>query len=75
MLPVQSGKEDKTKTERLLCKTNNQNSSETNDLVTNSPLKIVGDYSSFDISYKNDYGTAERQVYISSIIVEYSCLY
>lgn len=72
---IMSGEEDKTQTERLLCKTYNQNSFKANDLVTNSPLKIVGDYSSFDISYKNDYGTAERQIYINSIMIEYSCLY
>ena len=72
---IMFGEEDKTQTERLLCKAYNQDSSKTNDLVTNSPLKIVGDYSYFDISYKNDYGTAERQIYIKSITVEYSCLY
>lgn len=74
---IMSNNVNKTETdnERLLCKTYNQNSSKTNDLVTNSPLKIVGDYSYFDISYKNNYGTAERQIYINSIVVEYSCLY
>lgn len=74
---IMSNNVDKTETdnERLLCKAYNQNSSKTNDLVTNSPLKIVGDFSHFDISYKNDYGTAERQIYINSIVVEYSCLY
>lgn len=72
---IMSGEEDKTQTERLLCKTYHQDSSKTNDLVTNTPLKIVGDYSRFDISYKNVYGTAERQIYINSIVVEYSCLY
>lgn len=72
---IMSGEEDKTQMERLLCETYNQNSSKTNDLVTNSLLKIVGDYSYFDISYKNNYGTAERQIYINSIVVEYSCLY
>ncbi len=74
---IMSNNVNKTETdnERLLCKTYNQNSSKTNDLVTNSPLKIVGDYSRFDISYKNNYGTAERQIYINSIVVEYSCLY
>lgn len=74
---IMSNNVNKTETdnERLLCKIYNQNSSKTNDLVTNSLLKIVGDYSSFDISYKNNYGTAERQIYINSIVVEYSCLY
>lgn len=74
---IMSNNVNKTETdnERLLCMTYNQNSSKTNDLVTNSPLKIVGDYSYFDISYKNNYGTAERQIYINSIVVEYSCLY
>lgn len=74
---IMSNNVDKTETdnERLLCMTYNQDSSKTNDLVTNSPLKIVGDYSRFDISYKNNYGTAERQIYINSIVVEYSCLY
>lgn len=71
---IMSGEEDKTQTERLLCKTYHQDSPKTNDLVTNSLLKIVGDYSRFDISYKNVYGTAERQIYINSIVVEYSCL-
>lgn len=74
---IMSNNVDKTETdnERLLCNIYNQDSPKTNDLVTNSPLKIVGDYSSFDISYKNVYGTAERQIYINSIMIEYSCLY
>ena len=44
---IMSNNVDKTETdnERLLCMTYNQDSSKTNDLVTNSPLKIVGDYS------------------------------
>lgn len=73
---IMSNNVDKTETdnERLLCKIYNQDSPKTNDLVTNSPLKIVGDYSSFDISYKNNYGSAERQIYINSIVVEYSCI-
>ena len=72
---IMSGKEDNTTRERLVFKAFNSDSSNSIELINGTKFNVKGDYSYFDISYKIPSKTAERQVYISSIIVEYSCLY
>lgn len=72
---IMSGKEDNTTRERLVFKAFNSDSSNSIELINGTKFNVKGDYSYFDISYKIPSKTAERQVYISSITVEYSCLY
>ncbi len=72
---IMSGKDDNTTTERLIFKAFNSDSPYLIELTNGTEFNVKGNYSYFDISYKNNYGTAERQIYINSIVVEYSCLY
>ena len=72
---IMSGEEDNTTRERLVFKAFNSDSSNPIELTNGTKFNVKGNYSYFDISYKNNYGTAERQIYINSIVVEYSCLY
>lgn len=72
---IMCSKDDYTSMERLVFKAFNSDSPYSFDLTNGVKFNVNGDYSYFDISYKNDYGTAERQIYIKSITVEYSCLY
>ena len=72
---VMSGEEDNTTTERLVFKPFNSDFSDSIELTNGTKFNVKGDYSYFDISYKIPSGKAERQIYINSITVEYSCLY
>lgn len=72
---IMCGKDDNTSMERLVFKAFNSDSSYSFELTNGPTFNVIGNYSYFDISYKIPSRTAERQVYINSIVVEYSCLY
>lgn len=75
---IMCGKDDNTSMERLVFKAFNSDSSDSSysfELINGSTFNVNGDCSYFDISYKIPSGKAERQIYINSITVEYSCLY
>ena len=72
---IMSGKDDNTTTERLIFKAFNPDPSYLIELTNGTEFNVKGNYSYFDISYKIPPKTAERQIYINSIAVEYSCLY
>lgn len=72
---IMCGKEDNTTKERLIFKAFNSDSSHLIELTNGTEFNVKGNYSYFDISYKIPSRTAERQIYINSITVEYSCLY
>ena len=72
---IMCGKDDNTSMERLVFKAFNSDSSCQIELTNGVKFNVNGDYSYFDISYKIPSRTAERQIHIKSIIIEYSCLY
>lgn len=72
---IMCGKDDNTGIERLVFKAFNSDSPYSFDLTNGGKFDVKDGYSYFDISYKIPSGKAERQIYINSITVEYSCLY
>lgn len=72
---IMSGKDDNTTTERLIFKAFSPDPSYSIELTNGTKFNVKGNCSYFDISYKISSGKAERQIYINSIAVEYSCLY
>ena len=72
---IMSGKDDNTTRERLIFKAFNSDSPYLIELTNGTEFNVKGNYSYFDISYKIPSKTAERQIYINSITVNYSCLY
>lgn len=72
---IMCGKDDNTSMERLVFKAFNSDSSHLIELTNGTEFNVNGNYSYFDISYKIPSRTAERQIYINSITVEYSCLH
>lgn len=72
---IMCGKDDNTSMERLVFKAFSSDSPYSFDLTNGGKFNVKDGYSYFDISYKIPSRKAERQIYINSITVEYSCLY